>query len=46
MELETLNNKRNELEPGRNYKDKLQYDKVQAEIENKFKTLQENTASN
>ncbi|QLH31206.1 MAG: hypothetical protein HWD62_01040 [Cyclobacteriaceae bacterium] len=45
MELETLNNKRNELEPGRNYKDKLQYDKVQAEIENKFKTLQENTAN-
>jgi hypothetical protein len=44
-ELESLNKVRSNLKPEQNYKDKLQYNKVQAEIENKFKTLQHNTAN-
>lgn len=44
-ELETLNNVRSNLKPEQNYKDKLQYNKVQTEIESKFKTLQDNTAN-
>lgn len=44
-ELESLNKVRSNLKPEQNYKDKLQYNKVQAEIESKFKTLQDNTAN-
>ncbi len=45
IELEQLDEKRNELKPRNNYKDKQQYDIVQAELESKFKTLQDNTAN-
>lgn len=45
IELEQLDIIRNELKPEQNYKDKQQYIKVQAELENKFKTLQDNTAN-
>jgi len=44
-ELELLDRERNKLSPENNYKDKLQYDKVQAELESKFKILQDNTAN-
>jgi len=44
-ELETLKDEKNKLKPEQNYKDKLQYNKVQAELERKFKTLQDNTAN-
>lgn len=44
-ELELLNIERQKLRPETNYKDKLQYDKVQAEFESKFNKLQDNTAS-
>lgn len=44
-ELELLNIKRTKLRPESNYKDKLEYDKVQSEIENKFNELQTNTAN-
>ncbi|MGX1024750.1 hypothetical protein [Psychroflexus sp. MBR-150] len=44
-ELEQLDKERNQLKPEQNYKDKLQYNKVQAELESKFKTLQDNTAN-
>lgn len=44
-ELELLKAKKNKLNPENNYKDKLQYDKVQAELESKFKILQDNTAN-
>ncbi|WP_242093604.1 hypothetical protein [Aestuariivivens sediminicola] len=44
-ELEQLDKKRNELKPEQNYKDKLQYSQVLAQIEIKFKTLQDNTAN-
>lgn len=43
-ELEQLDKERNQLNPRKNYKDKQQYDKVQAKIESKWKTLQGNTA--
>jgi|TARA_R110002153_G_C13330970_1_gene498000 phosphoglycolate phosphatase-like HAD superfamily hydrolase len=43
-ELEQLDKERNQLKTRNNYKDKQQYDKVQAQLESKFKTLQENTA--
>lgn len=42
-ELEALKDIKDNLKPEQNYKDKLQYNKVQAELESKFKTLQENT---
>lgn len=42
-ELESLNEVRSNLKPEQNYKDKLQYNKVQAEIKSKLKTLQDNT---
>ncbi|MDM1534220.1 hypothetical protein [Myroides marinus] len=44
-ELEQLNKERNQLKPRNNYKDKQQYDIIQAELESKFKTLQDNTAN-
>jgi len=44
-ELDQLNEERNQLKPRDNYKDKQQYDKVQAEFESKFKDLQDNTAN-
>ena len=44
-ELELLIEQRKKLNPENNYKDKLQYDQVQAELESKFKTLQDNTAN-
>lgn len=44
-ELEALKDEKNKLKPKQNYKDKQQYDKVQAELESKFKTLQDNTAN-
>lgn len=44
-ELETLKDEKNNLKPYQNYKDKLQYNKVQAELESKLKTLQDNTAN-
>src|SRR5690554_3686618 len=44
-ELEALKDEKNQLKPEQNYKDKLQYNKVQAELESKFKTLQDNTAN-
>jgi len=44
-ELESLKEKRNKLKPEQNYKDKLQYNKVKAELESKFKTLQNNTTN-
>lgn len=44
-ELEALKDEKNKLKPKQNYKDKQQCDEVQAELENKFKTLQDNTAN-
>jgi DNA repair exonuclease SbcCD ATPase subunit len=44
-ELELLKAEKNKLNPEKNYKDKLQYNKVQAELESKFKILQDNTAN-
>lgn len=44
-DLEQLDKERNQLKPRNNYKDKQQYDKIQAELESKFKTLQDNTAN-
>jgi hypothetical protein len=44
-ELEILKTEKDKLSPRKNYKDKLEYDKVQAELESKFKTLQGNTAN-
>lgn len=44
-ELEALNIKRNKLNPKINYKDKLQYEKLQVEIKSKFRILQDNTAN-
>lgn len=44
-ELELLNIERQKLNPERNYKDKLKYNEVQTELENKFKILQDNTAT-
>lgn len=44
-ELEILDKERNKLNPKNKYTDKLQYDKVQAELESKFKTLQDSTAN-
>lgn len=44
-ELENLDELRDNLKPEQNYKDKLQYNKVQAEIESKLETLQNNTAN-
>lgn len=44
-ELELLKVEKNKLSPENNYKDKLQYEKVQAELESKFKILQDNTAN-
>ncbi|SKB35091.1 hypothetical protein [Maribacter arcticus] len=44
QELEQLDIERNQLKPENNYKDKLQYNKVQAELESKFKILQNSTA--
>lgn len=43
--LEALKDIKDKLKPEQNYKDKLQYNKVQAELESKFKTLQDNTAN-
>jgi hypothetical protein len=44
-ELDLLKAEKNRLNPENNYKDKLQYDKVQSELESKFKILQDNTAN-
>lgn len=44
-DLEALKDVKNQLKPEQNYKDKLQYNKVQEELESKFKTLQDNTAN-
>lgn len=44
-ELEDLYKKRDELNPRNNYRDKLRYDEVQAELKSKFKVLQDNTAN-
>jgi hypothetical protein len=44
-ELEALKDIKNKLKPEQSYKDKLQYNKVQAELESKFKLLQDNTAN-
>ena len=44
-ELWLLGEKRKELRPNDNYKDRLQYDKIQAEIEIKFDELQDKTAN-
>jgi hypothetical protein len=44
-ELEELNKERNKLNPENNYKDKLQYDRVQAELESKFEIIKENTTN-
>lgn len=44
IELNSLINERAKLNPRSNYKDKQEYDKVQAEIERKFEVLQKNTA--
>jgi len=41
-ELHLLNKERNELNPQKNFTDKLKYDKVRAEINDKFKVIQEN----
>jgi len=44
-ELELLAEERKKIIHKRTFKDKLKYDEVQAEIETKFKTLQDNTAN-
>ena len=44
-ELANLKNERRKLKPRNNYKDKQKYNTVQAEIEGKFKELQDNTAN-
>ena len=44
-ELEALDNARQKLKPHSNYKDKIQYNKVQIDIKNKFEILQDNTAN-
>lgn len=44
-ELEKLNYERANLKPEKNYKDKLLYDNIQAELDNKFKILQDGTAN-
>ena len=44
-ELNFLADKRSKLKPLKNFKDKLQYDEVQTEIQDKFKILQDNTAN-
>lgn len=44
-ELELLIEELQKVSSKKTFKDKLQYNKVQAEIENKFKTLQHNTAN-
>ena len=41
-ELHLLVKERNQLKPRHNFKDKLKFDEVQAEIEVKFKVIQEN----
>ncbi len=41
-ELHLLDKERNQLKPRHNFKDKLKFDEVQAEIEVKFKVIQEN----
>jgi hypothetical protein len=41
-ELYLLDKERNQLRPRKNFKDKLKYDEVQAEIKDKFKVIQEN----
>jgi len=44
-ELDQLNEELDQLKPRNNYKDKQQYDKVQAELESKLKDLRDNTAN-
>jgi len=41
-EIHLLDKERNQLKPRHNFKDKLKFDEVQAEIEVKFKVIQEN----
>jgi hypothetical protein len=41
-ELEVLASKRSQLKPDKNYIDKLEYDKVQSEISEKFKPITDN----
>lgn len=43
--LYLLDEERNKLNPRRNFTDKLKYDEVQSEIEDKFKVIQENIIS-
>lgn len=44
-ELELLHKERHTLSPDNNYKDKIKYNEIQAELENKFNSLQNNTAN-
>ena len=44
-ELELLNEERQKVSSKKTFKDKLKYDEIQAEIETKFKILQDNTAN-
>jgi hypothetical protein len=44
-ELELLNEERQKVSSKRNFTDKLRYNEIQAEIEQKFKVLQDNTAT-
>lgn len=44
-QLVKLKTERNKLKPQDNYKDKLQYDKIQIELVEKFDSLQKNTAN-
>lgn len=44
-ELELLYKERDTLNPEINYKEKIKFDEVQTELENKFDTLQNNTAN-
>lgn len=44
-ELEVIKEEKNKLKPKDNYKDKLRYDILQAELESKFKILKDNTSN-
>ena len=43
--MELLDQERHKVSSNKTFKDKLKYDEVQAEIETKFKILQDNTAN-
>jgi hypothetical protein len=44
QKLELLKDEQDKLKPKKSFKDKLKFDELQNEIENKFKILQDNTA--